>query len=92
MQSLFGKSKKGMTVSDIGPIALVLGIAVLIVAIVGSILAGMQTNQTADTVAYNVTGKGLEAMGTFGGNFGTIALVVGAAIVIGVLVTSFRTK
>ena len=93
MQSLFfGKSKKGMAIGDLGPVALVVGIAVLIVAIVANILTDMNATQTADSYAANITTKGLTGMETIGNNVPTIALVVASAIVIGVLVRSFQAK
>ena len=93
MKSLFKPmSKKGMTIGDLGPVALVLGVAVLIVAIVASILATMQGDLTPDSIAANVTADGLATMEVVGNNIPTIGLVVASAIIIGVLVVSFRTK
>lgn len=50
----------------------------------GDILATVQADQTADTVAYNVTGKGLDSLTNVGNYLPTIGLVVavGAILVI----------
>jgi hypothetical protein len=93
MQPLFKPmKKKGMTIGDLGPVALVLGVSILIVAITASIVSTMQGDLTPDSTAYNVTASGLEALDVVGSNIPTIGLVVASAIIIGVLVVSFRTK
>ena len=50
--------------------------------------AGAQ-NVSANSYAQNVSSGGLQGMGTFGNYFPTIALVLAASILIGMLITSF---
>lgn len=85
-------SRKGqLSIGDIGPIALSLGVAVIVISVVSMILSNMQANvnETSEAEAYSVLTKGLEAMGTFGDWFNIIVIVAVAAIILG-LVLLFR--
>jgi len=85
-------SRKGqLSIGDIGPIALSLGVAVIIISVVSMILSNMQqnVNETTETEAYDVLTKGLDAMSTFGDWFNIIVIVAVAAIILG-LVLLFR--
>ena len=90
-------NKKGFTVSDILPLAIVLVVAVIGIGIGADIVDDVRTSQEADAYgcasdrtncswAYNVSGSGLAGLDTFGDYIPTIALVVIAAIIIGILV------
>ena len=105
------RSKRGTyRIQDLLPVALILVIATVGIAIGAQVLDNIQTgyvtgttdcglNSTGGTsgtlvysgcgAAYNVTTVGLEAQGELGSWLDTIALIVAAAIIIGVLVTSF---
>lgn len=84
------KSKKGYRLQDLLPIALLFVVATIAISIGADVIDNVQDDQTADSYAYNVSGDGLSGMGELGSWLPTIALVVAAAIVIGVLVYSFR--
>lgn len=78
-------NKKGMTLSDLGPAA----IAFVFIAIVLAIGADVITSVGADAVnnsgADNATTQGLQAVEEMSTWLPTIALVIAAAVVIGVL-------
>lgn len=76
-----------MTVAALGGLALAIVVAAIVISMGSEILSQLQDTQTANTTAYNVTGKGLEGMSTFGNWIPLIALIVVASIVIGVIVT-----
>ena len=76
-----------MDVRQLGAMGLVVVVAAIILSLGASILTSLQGQQTANTVAYNITGKGLTGLVTFGDWIPLIALVVVASIVIGVIVT-----
>ena len=78
--------KKGVTVQNLGALALAVVVVAIIVSMGGEILSQLQETQTSGTYAYNVTGKGLEGMETFGNWIPLIALIVVAAVVIGIIV------
>lgn len=77
---------KGFTIQELAPIAIMFVVIAFVVSMGADILTDLQDNQEDDGYAYNVTGQGLESMETFGDWLPTLALVVIAAIIIGVLV------
>ena len=83
------RHKKGYKLNDLLPIALIFVVATIAIAIGASIIDSVQSDQTSNSVAYNISGFGLEGMTELGSWMPTLALVVSAAIVIGVLVYSF---
>lgn len=84
------KYKKGaMTLSDGVSMALLFVVFVIVVAVAGQILAGVQGTQTAGSVAYSATQYGLSGVTNLSLQSGTIGLIIGAAIIIGVLMTAF---
>lgn len=72
---------------------LYVGILFVAIAIVlgfgGQILQNIANTQTANSVALNVTNYGLTSLNTFGSWLPTLALVVVAAIVIGIIFAYF---
>ena len=76
-------------IQDLLPVALILVVATIGIAVGADVLNKIQDDQTSGSAAYNVTGYGLEAQEELGSWLDTIALIVAAAIIIGVLVTSF---
>lgn len=84
-----------MNVGDLTPIAMVILVAVIAISIGATVLVNLSTVQntigasqgySANTSpAYNITGKGITALGTFSDFFQVIAVVAVAAIVIGLV-------
>lgn len=66
------------------------GVTFVVIAIVlafgGQILGDLRADQTVDSYQYNATSNGLEAVDTISSWLPTIALVVVAAIIIGIVV------
>ncbi len=80
------KNKKGaMTLSDLAPAAIAFVFIAVVIAVGASILDGVQEGQTNGTAAYNATSEGVSALGELSGWLPLIALVIAAAVVIGVL-------
>jgi len=77
---------------DLLPVALILVVATIGIAVGADVLTSIQGDQTADSYAYNITDYGLQAQDELGSWLDTIALIVAAAIIIGVLVTSFMVS
>lgn len=75
-----------MDLRDYGALALVLVIGAFVIAVGAEMLDELQDQQTANTVAYNVTTSGLEGMETFGDWIPLIALVVVLSLIIGILI------
>ena len=80
------KNTKGaMTLSDLAPIAIAFVFVAIVIGVGASVLASIQSDQTTNSVSYNATGSGLNSLNELSGWLPTIALVIAAAIVIGVL-------
>lgn len=84
LRPLNHKKKGALSVGDIGPIALAVGIAIIIVAVVAMILAQMNTNIT-DENATEVLNLGIAAIMDFADWFAIIVIVVVAVIIIGLV-------
>ena len=83
------KSKKAIGVENL----LTYGILMVAVAIVlgfgAQILADIQATQTSGTAAYNSSAGGLNATNTFASWLDNIALIIVAAVIIGIIIGSF---
>jgi hypothetical protein len=49
-------------------------------------LVGIQTGQTVNGTAYNITAQGLSGLTQFSGQFGNVGLVLAAALILTVLI------
>lgn len=78
--------KKGFSVGDILPLALVIVVAGIGIAFGLSVLSDVQGDMTTDSAAYNATGDTLTAVAKFSDKLGIIVTVIVAAILIGLLV------
>ena len=78
-------SKKGFTLGQMVPVAIMFVVIAIVISLGATVLAGMQDTQTADSVAFNTTGAGLDSLSTFGDYLPTIALVVVISLIIGII-------
>ena len=74
-----------MNISDLAPIAIAFVFIAVVLGVGATVLTSIQAGQTASSFAYNASGNGLSSIDELSGWLPTIALVVAAAIVIGVL-------
>ena len=75
-----------MSIKQLTPIAMLILVSVIAISIGSSVLVGLQGVETSNvSPAYNITGKGLTAMGVFGNFFSVIVIVAVAAIIIGLV-------
>ena len=86
------KSKKGYTVGDILPLAIVFVVVAVAIGLGADVLDDIQAGQTTNSVAYNATGYGLTSMNTFAKWLPTIALVVVIAVIIGILIVYLANR
>jgi hypothetical protein len=77
------KSKRGISIMDVGSVMLAVGVGVIITAIVAIVLAAFQTGQTTNSLSYNITGQGLNLLTNVTAQFGTIGTIFGAALLLG---------
>ena len=81
-----------MQVNDILPVGLIIVTVAIAMGIGAAVLASVDSAQTTGSVAKNITGTGLTSMKTLMYWLPTIALVIAAAIIIGLIVNAFRTN
>ena len=79
-------SKKGFTVGQMLPLAIVFIVLAIGLGLGAQVLGTIQAGQAANSFAFNASQNGLVGLNTFSSYLPTIALVVVAAVVIGILV------
>lgn len=87
MLAPLGSKRKGLSIGSLTPIAVAFVVIAFTVSMGAEILQSLYDDQTDDSYAKNATGEGLESLEELGSWMPTLALVVIAAIIIGVLVT-----
>ena len=86
-------SKKGFSVGDLGSIAIAFGVAVIVLAVVATIVQQLRDDQTtANTAARNATDFGLAALNTMSSFLPLVALAAIGAIVIGIVIRFFVNR
>lgn len=74
---------------DLPNAAILMVVSAIVISVGADILQEIRTGQTANEYDYNVSSQGLEAMEELGDWLPTIALIVAAVIVIGIIVFYF---
>lgn len=86
-------SNKGFTLGDLGSIAIAFGVAVIVIAVVATIVQQLRDDQTtANTAARNATDFGLEALNTMSSFLPLVALAAVGAVVIGIVIKFFVNR
>ncbi len=80
------KDKRGYAVADLLPLGMVFVVLAIALSISATVVTDVQDTTTSGTAAYNVAGFGLTSLTTIGEWLPTIALVVVAAVIIGVVI------
>ena len=78
-----------LKLQDLLPVAILLGVTIVGLTVVADIVTDINADQTAGSVAANVSGEGLNALQELGSWTPTLALVVAAALIIGILISAF---
>ena len=79
-------NKKGYTVGDLLPLGIVFIVVAIALSFGADIVAQIQADQTSGTVAHNVSTAGLASLQVFADWLPTIALVVVAAVIVGIII------
>lgn len=79
--------RKGMGIQSLVPLGVAFVVIAFVISMGAEILQSLYDDQTTDSYAKNATGEGLESLEELGSWLPTLALVVIAAIIIGVLIT-----
>ena len=83
------KDKKGYDVKALAGLAITFVVITIIISFGATILDDIQDDQTSGDSDYNASDKGLEALTTFADWLPTLALIVVAAVIIGIIVRYF---
>jgi hypothetical protein len=83
------KMRKSIGLGDLASLTITFVVISIVIGLGATILSGIQDTQTSGTTAYNATGAGISAIGTFSSFLGTIAIIVIAAVIIGIVLTQF---
>lgn len=81
---------KGLSVSQMGGLALAFVIVAIVIGIGATILTQVRGTQTVNSIPYNASTSGLTGMDTMSDWLPTIAVIIAAAVVIGVIVRYFQ--
>ena len=79
-------------IGELLPIAITFIVIAVAVAYGAQVLASIQATFTASTLAYNITGFGLSSLNNLASQLPTLATIVVAAVIIGVIVFYFYQK
>jgi hypothetical protein len=85
--------KRGFVVSDLVPLSVSFVVIAIVIGLGATILSNIKTGQITSngaTEAINATQYGLTSLSTMGQYLPTLAIVVVAAVIIGVILTYFR--
>ena len=80
------KNKKGYTVSDLLPLTVAFVVVAIALSMGAEVLSEVQAGQTSATFEYNASQNGLESLDEMSSWLPTIALIVAAAVIIGIIV------
>jgi hypothetical protein len=83
------KQKGQMSLAQLPTAVIVFTVAVIVTAVMATVLANIQTTQTVNSIAYNVTGQGLLAVNNFATFFSPISTIVAAVVIIGLILGAF---
>jgi len=83
------KKKNNYDLKALVGLAITFVVVTIVIAFGSTILQDIKDDQTENDSDYNATEKGLEAMTTFADWLPTLALIVIAAVIIGIIVRYF---
>ena len=81
-----------MNLQDLAGVAIIFVIVAIVIGIGASVLTSVSSGKTAGSTEANASTYGLKGLEQLGSWLPTIAIVVVAAIVIGIIVTYFAMK
>lgn len=83
-------SRRGMYgLQSIVTLVLFFGVGILATALVAEVIGRINQSQTVGTKAANISGSGLEGLKQLGLQYPTLGVVIGAALIIGVVIAAF---
>ena len=86
------KNKRGFELSTLASIAVTFVVLAIVLSFGGTILGDLRDDQTVNEVDYNATTKGLESIEEFSSWLPTLAIIIVAAVIIGIIVRYFAFR
>ena len=83
-------NKKGFNLNELAPIAISFVIIAIVLGIGATVVTSVQSTQVAGGYAANASTYGLQSINTLSSWLPTIAIIVAAAVVIGIIIMYFR--
>ncbi len=80
----------GFGLGDLPVVAVAVVVGMLVLSFGALVIGDVQDDQTANSAEANVSGKGLTTLLNISNLIPTAGTVIGAAIIIGILLTAFR--
>jgi len=81
-----------MRLQDLAPIAILFVVIAIVVSVGADVLSNIQEGKTTDSVEYNATQYGLQGLEELSSWLPTLAIIIVAAIVIGIIAAWFMFK
>ena len=78
-----------MQLNELAPIAITFVVIAIIITVGSDVLSNIRDNYTAGTASANASGYGLESMEELSSWLPTLAIVIVAAVIIGVIAVYF---
>ena len=79
------KSKKGFSIVDVPQLGILLVVVAVVLGVGMTVLDQIDDTQTTNGLAYNVTHEGMDAISDLAGWQETWAVIIAAAVVIGII-------
>ena len=81
------RNRKGYTVGDLLPLGITFVVLAIALSFGADIVGDIQASQTTNETAWNISGAGLSSIQVIADWLPTIALVVVAAVIVGIIIT-----
>ena len=81
-----------MRLQDLAGIAIIFVVVAIVISIGADVLTEVQVGKTVSTVEYNASQYGLEGLEELASWLPTIAIIIAAAIIIGLIFVYFKVR
>lgn len=78
-------NKKGMTPGDVTAVIASIALGIFVIVVFAIMLGALQDDQTAGSLEYNITGRGLTFIDNATSKFGTAGTIVGVLLLLGLV-------
>ena len=82
-------NKKGISLGSLSAVVLTFLVIVIVASVGGDVLTELQSTQTTDGNAFNITGNGLTGFTNLSNRFGLLGTIIIISVVISVIVGAF---